>query len=68
MGHTVGPSVPVALDDGESEASSDELMRLLGEWRAAHDDEPHAAAEQRANLVEYNPDGRNQENVDLVPR
>ena len=32
-------------------------MRLLGERRAAHDDEPHAAAEQGPDLVEYDPDG-----------
>ena len=31
-------------------------MRLLGERRTAHDDEPHAAAEQGPNLVEYDPD------------
>ena len=30
-------------------------MRLLGEWRAAHDDEPHAAAEQGADLVKDDP-------------
>ena len=31
-------------------------MRLLGERRAAHDHEPHAAAEQGADLVEDDPD------------
>ena len=55
MSHTDGPPVPVALDDGESEASSDELVRLLGQRRAANDDKPHAAAEQGADLVEYDP-------------
>ena len=52
----IRPSVPVALDDGESEASSDELVRLFGERRAAHDDEPHATAKQGADLVEHDPD------------
>ena len=50
-------SIPIALDDGEAEACSDELVRLLGERRAANDDEPHAAAQQGADLVEHDPDG-----------